>query len=129
MKKNEQTRVLFTELVERLLSQKLQTFVGKSSGTVTISGVYSLISDTLMGIFKQCDFDLSERAKNYIIEGYFGMIEINGKERAFAELDMANRTSANSLTRSELDLLRWLLLGHDKHDEIEQEYLRRSSVC
>lgn len=122
------TNILFTELVERLLSQRLQRFIGSSTKRTQIDDVYILIRDSLMDVFQRCEFDLSERAKQYIISGYFRMIEINGSLNVFKDHSYARGPDIKMLTRSEIDLLRWLLVGHDLHDEIEREHERRLTL-
>ena len=120
-------RTLFIQLLERLINQKLQKFCGKQYSEVSLHDIYNTIHEVVFGIFKKCEFDLTEDSKYYVVNNLIKSISINKKEDCFKDGIWLRRTvSVKNIPNSDLRLLRQLMIASIMEEELEEELRKRN---
>ena len=60
------SRMFFTQLMERFLNQRLQKYQSQSFTQPVIENIYKDINESVVEIFSQCQFDLTEKSKKVV---------------------------------------------------------------
>ena len=119
-------KVFFTQLVERFLNQRLQRYVGKSMNRDSIYEMHKDIKRGMLEIFVNCEFDLSEKSKDYVVDMLFKSLTINGLDQMFNNSGILSGVTPKDIPGSDIDLLISLFEPSKIEEELVKERIRRN---
>ena len=118
-------KVFFTQLIERFLNQRLQTYVSKPMNQDTLYEIHKDITRGMLEIFVNCEFDLSEKSKRYVSDMLFKSLTINGLEDMFNNSGILSGITPKDIPDSDIDLLISLFEPSKIEEELVIEKQRR----
>jgi len=118
-------KVFFTQLVERFLNQRLQRYVGKPVNQDVIYEMHKDIKRGMLEIFVNCEFHLTEKSKDYVVDMLFKSLTINGLEKMFNNSGVLSGVTAKDIPDSDIDLLISLFEPSTIEEELVKEKNRR----
>ncbi len=114
----------FNETVSLLLTEKLKKYKEKNLDLVTCVEIYQTIFESLVEIFENSKFGLTNEAMNYLAQQYYDAILINGTEELNPNI-FSQRAKMELIETKELALLAVMLSGTDFAIPLIQEVKRR----
>jgi hypothetical protein len=117
----------FIELLEDLLTIKLQKFLCEPVTGKTIVQIYGTVTDAIMELFNKCEFNLSNLSKKFVVQELFKCLTINGSSE-FMHLVISNEIKVKELPYTELKFLCNLLIGASFHEKLEQELFYKTQT-
>lgn len=122
MKRDEQA--LFVGILERYLNSALKSkFSYEKLNRSTLFEIKNEIKVRFMKIFSECNFNVSEKSIEFLVDEYFGSVNINGST-INEMLTTTQHTSVRDVPSQDLDILIELFRDTTIGDKLEES--RRS---
>ena len=119
------SKIFFTQLVERLLNQRLQKYKNQTLTTKAIENIYKDINDAMFEMFSKCEFDLTDKSKKYVSEALFKGLTINEIDNMVKNHGLLSNITPRNLPDNDISLLMSLFEPSVIYDELEEESKRR----
>ena len=115
----------FHDTIVAMLAERLDILRGKDLNRMTCMEFYHVIFNNLQDIFTKSEVQLSNESLNWIAQGYYDSILINGREQLNPSI-FTQRAKFENIPTKELILLAGLLRGSELVYEVVGEIKRRS---
>lgn len=115
----------FHDTIVAMLAERLNVLHGRSLSRGTCMEFYHVIFNNLQDIFTNAEVQLSNEALNWLAQGYYDSILINGRDSLDPTI-FTQRAKFENIATRELVLLAGLLKGSELVYEVVSEIKRRS---
>lgn len=117
--------VRFHDTIVAMLAERLDVLNGRSLNRATCLEFYHVIFNNLQDIFTKAEVELTNESLNWLAQGYYDSILINGRDQLDPSI-FTQRAKFENISTRELVLLAGLLRGSELVYEVVSEIKRRS---
>ena len=117
-------QAVFIAMLEKYLESALKSkFVFETLNRDTLHSIKHEIHERFTKIFAECDFHVSDKSIQFIVDEYFSGVVINGT--ALSEMLIINPARADDVPTHDLDVLINLFRDTNIGDKLEESQRKR----